>query len=196
MTFFIKTGETAKNYRLEIWSGARNNAKTEGMPQNAYVIVDSRNIGTLNETVFNDNLNAREDDATDSFKSVFSFFDTAKFLRYNKEMDSNNVGNSYDNYAQSAKTEGIAYLTYQTENKFETYVDFTLSESPVSTDPAEDEDDTQDDTTESNVNIWLLASSITIAAVLVLAVISLIIRKAFKSARKKRNHTPTNVNKK
>ena len=143
--------------------------------------------------MFDDNLSAREDDATDSFKSVFSFFDTAKFLRYNKDIDSNKVGNSYDNYAQSEKVEGVAYLTYQKENKFETYVDFTLSETAVAVDPVEDEEeDTEDDTQESEVNVWLLASSITIAAVLVLAVISLIIRKAFKAARRKHGQTPKN----
>lgn len=197
VTFFIKAGEVAKNYRLEIWSGARNNTKTEGMPESAYVIVDSRNVGTLDETTYTDNLTAREDDATDSFKSVFSFFDTAKFLRYNKDMDVNKVGNSYDNYAQSEKVEGVAYLTYQAENKFETYVDFSLSELAVATDPVEEEEEEPEDTeTDSEVNVWLLVSSIVVAAVLVLAVISLIVRKAFVAARKKRNHATPNKNNK
>jgi hypothetical protein len=98
---------------------------------------------------------------------------------------------------QSEKKEGIAYLTYQQDNTFETYVNFSLSNIAVATDPVEDEEeDTEDSTTDSEVNVWLLASSIAVAAVLVLAVISLIIRKAFKSARKKHAQTPNKNNKK
>ena len=197
VTFFVKAGEETKNYRLEIWVGSRDGAKTAELPDTAYVIADSRNVGTLDETVYNNNLTARKDVATDQFESVFSFFDTAKFLRYNKDLDVNKVGNSYDNYLQSEKKEGIAYLTYQQDNTFETYVDFSLANVAVATDPVEDEEeDTEDSTTDSEVNVWLLASSIAVAAVLVLAVISLIIRKAFKSARKKHAQTPNKNNKK
>ena len=112
-------------------------------------------------------------------------------------MDVNKVGNSYDNYAQSEKVEGVAYLTYQAENKFETYVDFSLSELAVATDPVEEEEEEPEDTEpDSEVNVWFLVSSIVVAAVLVLAVISLIVRKAFVAARKKRNHATPNKNNK
>ena len=190
VTFFVKTGETAKNYRLEIWLGDRNATSSE-IPANAYVIADSRNVGTLDETAYSNNLTAREDDANDQFESVFSFFDTAKFLRYNKDLDKNKVGNSYDNYLQSEKTSTIAYLTYQQGTTFETYANFSLADVAVETDPVEDDtEEDSDNTTDDEVNVWLLASSIAIAAVLMLAVISLIIRKAFKSARRKHGQTP------
>ena len=98
---------------------------------------------------------------------------------------------SYTTYVQSANTAGIAYLVYESAetNTYEAYVNYTLSEFAVTPDPEEDteEDEPEDTTTESDVNPWLLGSSIAISAVLILAVISLIVRKAWAVSRKKRN---------
>ena len=190
VTFFIKAGENAKNYRLEIWNGARDNSVVAAA--NSYVIADSRNVGSLDETTYNDNLSPRENEVADSdkFESVFSFYDSAKFLRYNENIDDLDVGNSYDDYAQSTYTSAIAYLTYQKDNVFETYVNYGVTEQTPAKDVEENapEDDTPS-AEDNGINPLLLASSIAVAAVLVLAVISLIIRKAWKNSRKKRGVT-------
>ena len=200
VTFYIQTGDTEKNYRLEVWSGARDGDLADSNPDNntvnpqySCVMFDSRNVGTIDETIFNDNLALRKDqvDEENYFESVFSFYDSAKYLRYNKEIDYNEVGDSYTTYVPSSNTPGIAYLLYENaaDNTYEVYVNYALSEFTVTPDPEEDteEDDTDDTTAESDVNPWLLGSSIAISAVLILAVISLIVRKAWTVARKKRN---------
>jgi hypothetical protein len=201
VTFYIQTGENAKNYRLEVWSGARDGDLADSKPENntvnprySCVIFDSRNVGTVDQTIFNDNLALRKEqvEKEDYFESVFSFYDSAKYLRYNKEIDYNEVGDSYTSYVQSTNTAGIAYLVYESAetNTYETYVNYALSEFAVTPDPEEDteEEKPEDTTTESDVNPWLLGSSITISAVLILAVISLIVRKAWTVARKKRHN--------
>lgn len=200
VTFYIQTGENAKNYRLEVWSGARDGYLGDNIVENntvnprySCVIFDSRSVGTVDETIFNDNLALRKEQVAEEnyFESVFTFYDSAKYLRYNKEIDYNEVGDSYTTYVQSANTAGIAYLLYESAetNTYEAYVNYALSEFAVTPDPEEDteEDEPEDTTTESDVNPWLLGSSITISAVLILAVISLIVRKAWTVARKKRH---------
>lgn len=197
--FFLKTGATAKNYRLEIWCGNRNDATANGTATTAYVIADSYDIGTLDADTYKNNLAEREDETAnaDSFKSTFTFFDTAKFLRYNKELDLQGVGNSYDEYKQSNYEEDVVYLYYQDDATYETYANFSLADTSVDTDAVDDdttEDDT-DSTTTSELNPWLLASSIIVAAVLLLAIISLVVRKALVRTRKNRRVAPTQSNK-
>ena len=77
-------------------------------------------------------------------------------------------------------------MTKKDGNTHYTFADYALSEVEVTktvetdTDTEEEEEDTSDDT-----NIWLLGSSIAIAGVLVLAVISLIVQKLVRKYRKK-----------
>ena len=121
-------------------------------------------------------------------ESVFSFYDTDTFLRYDANADKNGVGNSYEDYLSSAYSKGVAFLKYTNTNVYETYVDYTYAETAVAVDVETEEDDTvtEETTTGEETNVWLLASSIAIAAILVLAVISLIVRKVVVKIRKKR----------
>lgn len=193
VTFYIHTGNVAKNYRLEIWSGARDNSVKNGA--GSYVIVDANKPDDLDATSFTENIDDRKaeegiDGVTiDSFDSVFSFYDSAKFLRYNETIDENNVTNSYDDYLSSSKTAGTAYLRYSGNNVLELYADYALSEDTVSPDVDDSDSDDSTDTDTSTTNaadLWLLGGSIIIAAVLLFAVISLIVRKAVHNARRKK----------
>ena len=187
VTFYIHTGNVAKNYRLEIWSGARDNSVKNG--EGSYIIIDANNPNNLDATSFADNMKDRNAEGDfDTFDSVFSFYDNAKFLRYDETLDKNDVGNSYDNYLSSSKTAGTAYLKYITDTVLELYADYQYAEDSVSVDPAEDveTDDNHDHSEETETNPWLLGSSIVIAAVLLFAVASLIIRKVVKAQRRKK----------
>ena len=188
ITFHIHTGDVEKNYRLEVWNGDRENkVNTAG----SFVIFDAYAPGAVDEkfaTLIDQRVEEIDADSNvgSYMESVFSFYDSAKFLRYDETADKNEVGNSYESYLSSAYTQGVAYLQYANGGEYEIYADYSYAETTVVPDAEEDEDDdTEEETTTDPTNIWLLASSIAIAAVLVFAVISLILRKlVFKKRRK------------
>lgn len=185
VTFYLNVGETAKNYRLEVW----NSATRKGTPVKGLVAFDY-NYREANFDLVED---GKEMDGADYFESVFSYFDTNKFVRYDASLDSEKVGNLYDKkFVPSAQTEGVAYLFYQdTDGSYNVFADYSLTDKKVT--PAEKADDTSEDsstdeTAEGGANVWLLASSIAIAAVLLLAVASIAVRYIVKAVRKKKGY--------
>ena len=185
ITFYVQTGENAKNYRLEVWSGNREGTAT--VAANSYVLFDSDNPGTFES--FDDLIADREDSATELVKDGYSFYDSPKFLRYDETQDDNGVGNSYKNYTTGAyNKEGVAYLSYSKGGEHEVYVNYSLSETTIPTDTETDKEETPEEetTTATGANTFLLISSLAVAGVLVLAVVSLIVRKVIL---KKRGHT-------
>ncbi len=188
VSFYIHAGSTAKNYRLEVWNGARDGAANA---EASYVIFDAYKPDSVSDaTAYADLLNEKKELVSEDkyFESVFSFYDSAKFLRYDETMDENGVGNSYESYTQSTYTSGVAYLKYESKTEYQLYADYALSEVTVAADVEESEDETdEEEETETNpTNVALLASSIIIAAVLLLAVVSLVVRKIVEKARKTR----------
>ena len=187
VTFYIHTGESAKKYRLEVWSGDRNTGA--GNPDGTYVLFDFDGTSAT-EAEFPELLKEFEEKTTDKFEGVFSYFDTAMYLRYNASLDENKYGNLYeDNYTPTAQTEGIAYLRYASEDAIEIFADYQYSEKSVTASTPDTDDDTDDDdetTTDSETNIWLLASSLAIAIILVFVVISIVVRKVVAKVRKNR----------
>ena len=187
VTFYVHTGDTAKNYRLEVWSGARTGA---GNPADSYVIFDTINLGDATSN-FTGLLTEYEDKVTDDnkFYGVFSYFDTAKYLRYDANLDENKYGNLYkDNYSPTENEEGIAYLKYETASECSIFADYQYSEKAVVASAVEDETETPEESTtpETETNPWLLASSLAIAAILLFVVASLAVRKIIKNVRKNR----------
>lgn len=190
VTFYVHTGDTAKNYRLEIWSGSRD-GETVNTAKGSYVLVDAYKPNDVDATSFANLVEARKDDIDTEdtnvyFENAFSFYDNAKYLRYDEKADVNGVGNSYDSYDATTYTAGTAFLKYVNDNVYELYADYALSEVTVSADVEEDDTTEEDDHDHDHAetNPWLLASSVAIAAVLVLTVASLIIQKALKKAKK------------
>ncbi len=187
VTFHIHTGSEAKNYRLEVWNGDRESKVNAA---GSYVIFDAYDAGTVDEkftTLIDQRVEEIDADETvgSYVESVFSFYDSNKFLRYDQTADKNEVGDSYESYLSSAYTAGVAYLQYAQSGEYEIYADYSYAETTVTADVEEDtDDDTEDETTTDPTNIWLLASSIAIAAVLVFAVISLIVRKLVLKKRR------------
>lgn len=188
ITFYIQTGELAKNYRLEVWSGVRNG---EGNKVNSYVFVDQNNPSTddVSKTFTNLIAEYKDVDGVDKFESIFSYFDTDNYLRYNANLDEKGYGNLYkDNYVASEQTSGVAYLKYDDADDLIVLADYSYSEKTVtaSEPDLDDDDDSSSDEAVEETNVWLLASSLAIAAILIFVVISLAVRKIIKNSRKKR----------
>lgn len=127
--------------------------------------------------------------------TAFSFFDSAKFLRYDAELDKEDVGNSYDDHNATEYKEGLAFFKYYdaSKNQYSVFVDYSFVEVAVAVDSdveteVDDEDDTTA-TTNDGMNIWLLISSLALAGVLLLAVASLLIQKLVRKHRKTHGRT-------
>ncbi|MBQ8295469.1 MAG: hypothetical protein IJX87_03435 [Clostridia bacterium] len=188
VTFYLHTGATAKNYRLEVWNGDRTGGT---VAEDSYVIFDAYTFDDVDETSFADLLKEKEADVDDAnkFESVFSFFDSASYLRYNEKLDENEVGYAYESYSPAAQVSGTAYLKYEGEKEYKLFADYALSDVTVTPDADTDDSTTEDEDDHDHGNsadIWLLASSIAIAVVLLFAVASIIIRKVVQNARKKK----------
>lgn len=199
VTFYVHTGNVAKNYRLEVWSGDRTGNESAA---GSYVLFDLNTpvsaetyFSTLSEQYKNAILEKYDGKienvpVSEMFYGAFSFYDSNIFRRYDETLDKNNIGDAYEkSFVPSEKSiEGIAYLSYYDEEtlSYTKFVDYSLSEQEV-TKTVETDNDTEEEEedTDSDMNIWLLASSISIAAILVLAVISLVVQKLVKKYRRK-----------
>ena len=106
-------------------------------------------------------------------------------------MDENDVGDSYTAYLSSKYSDKVTYLKYADTTTLEQgiFANYSVTETvetPTTNTDDDDDDGDDDDTTGTPTNVWLLASSIAIAAVLLLAVVSLIVRKLWARARRRR----------
>ena len=194
VTFYVHTGDTAKNYRLEVWSGSRDGAKIN--EAGSYVFFDANSPTDVDATSFTNLVTERKDEVSEEnyFESVFSFFDSAKYLRYNELIDDNKVGYAYESYVPSSQVEGVAYLKYEGSNIYVLYADYELSEVTVTPDTADDDttEDTEDDHDhDGETNIWLLTSSIAVAAALLVAIVAVVARKIIAAVRKKNGYVPS-----
>ena len=188
VTFYIRKGETAKSYRLEVWSGTRD-GKT--VNTTGFVAFDTNNPGTASSN-FDTLIEEFEDSAEVKFDSVFSYYDTDMHVRYDANLDEDKSGNAYaDNIKATLSAESsTAFLKhYSAETGYNLFADYSLSDKTVAASEVTDDDTTDDSSDDedpdSDVNVWLLASSIAVAGVLVLAVVSIIVRKIVENARKK-----------
>ena len=193
--FYIIASSETKNYRLEVWSGSRETANANA---GDYVFIDSYTPTALTDVIFDDMVAEKKDfvsadglENENFFKGVYSFYDDAKYLRYNEELDENEVRNQYETYMKTTHAtmaEDVAYMRYVNGNTYELFADYTLSEYPVEKDEETDDSTTseEEDDADSGINVWMLISSIAVAVVLLIAIASIIIRKVIKNARKKR----------
>ena len=191
VTFYVHTGDVAKNYRLEVWSGTRDGKTVNA--ENTYVIfdynnpIDSTNTAEKNFKAYTDMVAAKDAGVISSFESVFSYFDSAAFLRYSATLDVDKVGNLYENsYTYADQTAGVAYVEYKEGTNFVKVADYALSEKTVAPEAVEDETSSSESSSEEDtgLNLWMLISSIAVAAVLLVAIASIIIQKVMKKVRK------------
>ena len=136
--FFIATGDEAKNYRLEVWSGDRKGETTN--PADSFVAFDVVEYSELTEDKFNEQVNSRLDklaadlryDDADALKKAydadpdsfadktdgkelilfhFSLFDDNSYTSYDADYSDAEVDPYSDYNADDYSTE-VAYLRY------------------------------------------------------------------------------------
>jgi len=190
VTFYIHKGVTAKNYRLEVWSGTRNGSTVNTA---GYVAFDTNNPGTAQDN-FKLVDEYKDIEGVKSFEGVFSYYDTDKHVRYDADRDADKSGNVYEDNIKSKYTSSssaVAYLSYKSSDNviYNIFADYSLFDQEVvakaETDDSTTEDSTEEEEDKEGVNVWLLASSIAVAGVLVLAVLSIVVRKLVGNLRKK-----------
>ena len=211
-TFYIHTGSEAKNYRLEVWSGTRDN-KNVILEEGSYVMFAADNRTELTSdtwgSMLKETLKKAQNGNADFYKSenvryyAFSFLDSGKFLRYDSAIDTDGVGNAYTSYdsttyAYKANFENmekmsdyVTYLAYTDvtpgEKENIRFADYSKTDVSVTADESDDNDsdnDNTDDNNSSGMNGWLLASSIILAAVLLLAIVSLTVQRIVRKKNK------------
>ena len=215
-TFYIHTGSEAKNYRLEVWSGTRDNQGVV-LEEGSYVMFAADNRTELTSdtwgSMLKETLKKAQNGNADFYKSAnvryyaFSFLDSAKFLRYDSAFDTDDIGNAYTSYDSTSyaykanfdhmekMSDYVAYLAYtnvtpgEKENiRFADYSKTDVSVTADANDKENSDSDDSDDKSSSGMNGWLLASSIILAAVLLLAIVSLAVQRIVR--KKNRTKAP------
>ena len=175
--FFIKAGNTAKNYRLEVWSGSRD-GKVQN-EANSFVIFDTLSDNTLTQEDFNNYSNAALDsyaetvlgsgktakdlekeyaknpssfvtDAENGNSLVYfhySMFDSVDYASY--DADRATGSDPYADYSADKYSNKMAFLRHNDAAKgnYETFIDFSASEISVTT--ATDDGSTDGNSDES-----------------------------------------------
>lgn len=203
VSFNVKTGNTAKDYRLEVWSGSRDGEVKN--PAGSYVFFDDNSSSDLSSDYQNlldeavaalkkDENNVTEDDKLkDAIYYTYCFYDDVSYLRYDKTQDTDDKGNPYASYAQSSYSESIAYLYYEDtqsidgEALYQMFLNYTTSdvtvEKDVTDDESTDEEEPEETDSGSSANLWLLASSGAMVVALVIVIASIAIRRALKNKK-------------
>ncbi len=204
VVFYVKTGANEKNFRVEVWAGARDNA-TDGLPAKSYVFFDDYVSADAAEN-YSNLLSETEDDLKQSTENLdpndetklntnvalyysFTFYDSVNYLRYDVNEDTDNLGNPYGSYTQSSYSEEIAWL----QNGSTMFLNYGATDVTVEADNTGSGDDTTTDdgtTTPSDTNIWLVISSSVLAVALLFAIIAIIVRRVRKNVKKRAKVKP------
>ena len=208
VSFFLRAGSEAKNYRLELWAGDRENT-TDGFKANSSIFFDAYNgTGSVSDfTGDRDNwkdwlleVNELDDDeklGDDlALYYTFTFYDSVNYLRYDATTDKDGTADKWTNYNQSAYSESPLWLKVddvagEVGNPFYSlWIDYSVVEVAVSPDANDSgnnsgsNNNTSNDNKDSNTNIWLVLSSVLLAAVLVFAIVAVIVRRILKNRPK------------
>ncbi len=106
VTFYVHTGSESKDYRLELWSGYRNEANTDGVQQNSYVLFDY-SYASIDESGYSSLLGYYTDRIIEDYKSNLSgpFASNGENIAYYENLAGE--GGKSDVYKYDAK-----YFTY------------------------------------------------------------------------------------
>ena len=210
VTFYVRAGENAKNYRLEVWSGDRSNDK-DGIAENSYVFFDnykSEDVSSTYAAILEEaesklkedenNLDGDKLKKTLALYYTFTFFDSAAYLRYDKTLDEKELGNHWGSYTQSNYKEQIVWLLYKDlegdwtgSPSVNYFLDFSAADVTIYPDVLDEVDDVVDDVDpdtekdkDNDANIWLILSSAILAVVLVFVIVVLIVRRVLEHLKK------------
>ena len=176
--FFIATGDEAKNYRLEVWSGSRDGKTTNAA--NSFVAFDVVDYGELTSDNFNSYISETLDtfaadesyDSADALEEAYlenpdsfmkrtdgkqlvyykySLYDDDDYASY--DADRSDSTNPYADYDPSSYENGVAFLRYNNEGSNEggrIYYDTIVNyaANEITVESTTD-DDTTDDTDDT-----------------------------------------------
>lgn len=205
VAFYVHTGNEAKTYRLEVFAGARDNAK-DGLPVGAYVFFDryssastSNYDAILKEAVNNlkekASLGPNDNLTENALYYAFTFYDSVSYTRYDATQDKDKLGNPYGSYKQSGHDEQLIALNYADEGDLigsplhARFLDFSATEVTVEQDDLSggDDNDTDDDNKKeplSTGNILLIVSSSLLGVVLIFAIVAIAVRRVMAKRKK------------
>lgn len=174
VTFYVATGATAKNFRVEVWNGSRT-----GTPSKGYVFFNNITISTA--SAFTEASRWQDAFTTSGnplFNQEFKSENVVMFERqltdiekqYNSEIKTtdNKTPVTYSPTYVWAKNDSVLYAVYNT-------IDPVIV-NPYDNDAGEDNDDVKDDTVADPATFWLSFSSILLGVVLLLAIIMLVVK--------------------
>ena len=181
VNFYVHTGNTAKNYRLEVWSGSREGDVTN--PKDSYVFFDNYSSASASSnysTILAETLQAIKDDYNDKHGYqlgdkeyigvnddlpedyenakyyTFTFFDSNTYVRYDETMDEDELGNPWGSYLQSNYSKQLVSLFYKNEGEaassYNFFLDYSAIEVTVTPDDLSVDDDTTTDDTHSRLD--------------------------------------------
>ncbi|MBQ9513961.1 MAG: hypothetical protein IJR66_03170 [Clostridia bacterium] len=192
LTFYIANGNVAKNYRVELWNGARDGSDNS----RGYVFFDEISTGiSFTEVGTDDYKQAFVTDgvlktALQNEKITENDIDASNKLLHKRELDSTEVkynadkkkkgdNVSYDAKYVWVKTNSTIYAVYNN-------VEYSAVDPYVLEEEANaDENETEEKEEKSSSTFWLSFSSILLGVVLVFALGALIVKTAV--AKKKAN---------
>lgn len=127
---------------------------------------------------------------------TFTFYDSPDWMRYDvstDDLDKNGdpLGNPYGSYKQSTYSEKLVWFAYDgsasSSPVYAQFLDYSASNVDVQKDDLGKKDEGKDNTDStggSNTNIWLVLSSVLLAAVIVFALGAIVVRKVLKNRRR------------
>ncbi len=203
VSFYVRAGSKAKDYRLEIWAGSRD-GKTN-IPQGGYVFFDDYSNASagdydslLSEYVEFAKEELDADDklpASHAFYYTYTLYDSPDYERYDKTVHEDWLGYDYD---QSKQEEKIIWFEYATNEvtgsqEYVQFLDFSANDKTVSKLNQKDDNTSTDEeeTTEgSDTNVWLIVSASLLSFVLLFAIVAVFVRKMLKNRSKRSASKP------
>ena len=187
LTFYVATGKTAKNFRLEMWNGSRTGDTTSA----GYVFINDINVSATSAfsepTDWTSAFTASGSVLNKAFIKDASILDTAVLykrvldkteIKFNNEQEDAENKVTYDAKYVWAKNDSTIYAVYKDID-------------PVAVDPYADVTDTETEEEEKNCTaksdpstFWVSFSSIVLVVALAIALIMLIVKHFFNKRKK------------
>lgn len=184
VTFYIATGATAKNIRLEMWNGGRDGAAATA--SKGYVFFDT--VSTANTftepTDWTQAFTASDSVLYTAATKDSSIIDTA--VLYKRVLTSDEI--TFNKTASDDNKVSYKATYIYAENKNTVYAIYNTVD-PVITTPTtpDNSDDTENSSNFSSETFWLQFSTILLAVVLILALIALVVKAMVRKRKANKN---------
>ena len=177
VSFYIQTGNEAKDYRLELWAGDRDN-DTDGIPAKSYVFFDRCSTASTSDyagerdaavSALKEKLNEGKRPGAEGYLGekdnlpadyatyyTFTFYDSPDYLRYDKDTDDSGI-DPWNSYVQSEKTETLVYLRFEDldgsllegQPSYQLFLSYAENEQTVEADTLPDDSESDSGSSDS-----------------------------------------------